>query len=70
MKTYAIHWKSTATGRIGTGSKLFEKEEAEQLAVELNGEHPEFEHEAVIPPIRSADSADVNMGLCSSLSDE
>jgi hypothetical protein len=32
MKTYAIHWKSSVTGTIGTGTKLFEKKEAERLA--------------------------------------
>jgi hypothetical protein len=49
MKTYAIHWKSTVTGSIGTGTKLFEKEEAERLATELNVSYPEIEHEAVVP---------------------
>jgi hypothetical protein len=49
MKTYVIHWKCTATGRIGTGTIFFEKEEAERLAAELNGKHPEIDHEAVIP---------------------
>lgn len=49
MKTYAIHWKSAATGTIGTGTKRFEKEEAEHLAAELNETYPEIHHEAVIP---------------------
>jgi len=32
MKTHAIHWKSSVTGTRGTGTKRFEKEEAERLA--------------------------------------
>ena len=36
MKTHAIFWKSAVSGQIGTGKKLFEKEEAERLATELN----------------------------------
>lgn len=46
MKTYAIHWKSAVSGRIGTGTKLFEKDEAERLAIELNEEYPDIEHDA------------------------
>jgi hypothetical protein len=34
MKTHAIHWKSRATGTIGTGTKLFEKKEAEHVAAD------------------------------------
>ena len=49
MKTHAIHWKSTVTGTIGTGTKRFEKEEAERLANELNESYPEIFHEAIIP---------------------
>ena len=53
MKTYAIHWKSSVTGTIGTGTKRFEKEEAERLATELNEKYPDIDHEAVIPaPLR------------------
>jgi hypothetical protein len=55
-KTHAIHWKSTATGGVGTGTKLFEQEEAERLATELNENYPEIEHKAVIA-LLSADSA-------------
>jgi hypothetical protein len=50
MKTYAIHWKSNASGTMGTGTKRFEKEVAEQLAMELNESYPEIHHEAIIPP--------------------
>jgi len=48
MKTYAIHWKSSVTGTVGTGTKRFEKEDAESLATELNESYPEIAHEAVI----------------------
>ena len=36
MKTHAIYWKSAVTGQIRTGTKRFEKEDAERLATELN----------------------------------
>ena len=49
MKTYAIHWKSCVTGTTGTGTKRFEKEDAERLAKELNEQYPNINHEAVIP---------------------
>lgn len=42
---YVISWKSKVNGRIGTGSKLFTREEAGQLAEELNREYPEIEHD-------------------------
>ena len=51
MKTYAIHWKSSITGGVGTGTKRFEKAEAELLAAELNTNYPEIAHEAVIPAV-------------------
>ena len=46
-KIYAIQWKSKVNGRAGRGTKLFEREEAERLAEELNHEHPQIEHEVV-----------------------
>jgi hypothetical protein len=49
MKTHAIYWKSAISGQIGTGTKLFEKKEAERLATELNEGYPDIDHEAVIP---------------------
>ncbi len=48
MKTHVIHWKSTTKGSIGTGTKLFEKDEAEHLATELNESYPDIVHEAVL----------------------
>lgn len=58
MKTHVIHWKSTVTGGVGTGTKLFEKEDAERLAAELNQGYPEIDHEAVIPLSPSAEPAE------------
>jgi hypothetical protein len=57
MKTHAIHWKCTVTGCIGTGTKLFEKEEADSLATELNQKYPDIDHDAVIPVPASAEPA-------------
>ena len=57
MKTHAIHWKSTVSGRIGTGTKLFEKKKAERLAIELNEGYPDIDHDAVIPVPPSAEPA-------------
>lgn len=59
MKSHAIHWKSNISGRIGTGTSLFEQEEAERLATELNLTYPDINHEAVIPLPPSAERADV-----------
>jgi len=57
MKTHAIHWKSTVSGKIGTGTRLFEKEEAERLATELNEYYPDIDHDAVIPVPSSVEPA-------------
>lgn len=51
MKTYVIQWKSSATGAIGTGTKRFEKEEADHLAKELNEDYPDINHKAVVPVV-------------------
>jgi len=55
VKTYTIHWKSSVTGTFGTGTKRFEKEQAERLAAELNESYPEIDHEAVIPAPKAAE---------------
>ena len=55
MKSYAIYWKSTVTGTMGTGTKRFEKDEAERLAAELNESYPEIEHQAIIPVPKPAE---------------
>jgi hypothetical protein len=44
-KSYVIQWKSTVNGRTGSGTKLFDWEEAQQLADELNQEYPSIWHE-------------------------
>ena len=49
MKTHAIFWRSVISGQVGTGTKRFEKEDAERLATELNKDYPDIVHEAVIP---------------------
>jgi hypothetical protein len=46
-KTYVIQWKSTVNGRTGRGTKHFDREEADRLAMELNREYPQIEHEVV-----------------------
>ncbi len=56
MKPYAIRWKCNVTGKLGTGTLRFEKEEAEGLVKELNEEYPNIDHEAVIPPQPSIES--------------
>ena len=57
MKTHAIHWKSTVSGKIGIGTRLFEKEEAERLTTELNADSPDIDHDAVTPVRSSAEPA-------------
>ena len=56
-KTHVIRWKSTVTGGAGTGTKLFEQEEAERVAAELNEDYPEIDHEAILPPPPVAEPA-------------
>ena len=58
MRTHAIFWKSVVSGQIKTGTKRFEKEDAERLATELNQAYPGIIHGAVIP-IRAAVESEV-----------
>ena len=44
-KMYAIQWKSKANGRSGRGTRLFERQEAEQLVANLNRQYPQIDHE-------------------------
>ena len=44
---YVIQWKSKVNGRAGRGTKQFDRQEAEQLAAELNREYPDIQHEVV-----------------------
>ncbi|HVV00221.1 MAG TPA: hypothetical protein VHH88_02595 [Verrucomicrobiae bacterium] len=45
--SYVIQWKSKVNGRAGRGTKEFDREEAERLALELNQEYPQIHHEPV-----------------------
>jgi len=47
---------SSVTGGIGTGKKLFNKEDAERLATELNSSYPDIDHEAV-PAVAAVEPA-------------
>lgn len=47
MSLHRIHWRNLESGRTGAGTKTFEQSEAEQLAKELNEEHPHIEHIAL-----------------------
>jgi hypothetical protein len=44
-KTYVIGWKSKSRGTTGHGRALFTRDEAVELAQELNQDHPDFHHE-------------------------
>ena len=47
-KKYIIQWKSKVNGRVGKGTKHFDREEAVQLANELNQQYPDIEHEIMV----------------------
>jgi hypothetical protein len=49
-KKYSIHWKSKVNGQVGRGTKLFDYDEALELAGELNVDYPEIEHEIMEVP--------------------
>jgi len=56
--SYVIQWKSKTNGRAGKGTKVFNRDDAEDLTAELNYEYPDIEHEAVgldTPPGNAAD---------------
>ncbi len=44
---YIIQWKSLENGRCGRGSKVFSRQEAEELVEELNLQFPQIQHELV-----------------------
>ncbi len=46
-KTYVIQWKSRVNGRMGKGTKQFDREEADRLVEELNREYPQIEHQTL-----------------------
>lgn len=47
---YVIQWRSMVNGRAGRGSKIFSRDEAEQLVEELNAEYPDIMHELLPAP--------------------
>ena len=50
-ESFVIQWKSTVNGRIGKGTKIFNRAEGEELIQELNSEYPEMVHELIrVPP--------------------
>ena len=64
---YVIQWKSKVNGRAGRGTKLFERDEGEELVQELNRDYPDIQHElvkaegrTVTPPPEEAATASVN----------
>jgi hypothetical protein len=58
-KRHAIRWTSKTSGRIGTGTNRFSKDEAEKLAAELNEKYPDIEHEVVLVAPSPAESVAV-----------
>lgn len=46
-RTYVIAWKSKIRPSAGQGKKLLTWEEANELASQLNHDHPNFVHEPV-----------------------
>ena len=44
---YVIQWKSKVNGRAGRGTKLFERDEGDDLVQELNRDYPDIQHEFV-----------------------
>jgi len=43
-KRFVIAWKARTGERAGLGKRLMTREEADDLAAELNADYPEFEH--------------------------
>jgi hypothetical protein len=52
-----IAWRNKASGRSGTGPRVFAQAEALALVAELNREYPGFEHWAV--PAEKREAAEV-----------
>jgi hypothetical protein len=44
---YVIQWKSKVNGRAGRGTKVFERDEGEELVQELNRDYPDIQHELI-----------------------
>lgn len=49
-KTFVIQWASKSNGRMGKGTTLFGREEADRLTEELNRDYPDIHHEVVTAP--------------------
>ena len=49
-ESFVIQWKSTVNGRVGKGTKIFNRAEGEELIQELNREYPEMIHELILAP--------------------
>jgi hypothetical protein len=45
-KLYRIHWRNKTTGRVGQGTKEFDRAKAEEIVFELNRDYPHIEHSA------------------------
>jgi hypothetical protein len=44
---YVIRWRSNVNGRSGIGTRLFSREDAAKLLVELNRDFPQISHEVL-----------------------
>jgi hypothetical protein len=61
-ESFVIQWKSTVNGRVGKGTKIFNRKEGEELIEELNSDYPEMIHELVIAPPGPEDRDDDRTG--------
>jgi hypothetical protein len=52
-KSFVIQWASKTNGRMGKGTTVFEREDAERLTEELNRDYPDIHHEVVAAPDRA-----------------
>jgi hypothetical protein len=59
-KKYVIQWKSKVNGRAGKGTKLFDLQQAEALATELNEGYPDIEHEVLDVEASAGGSANLS----------
>jgi len=57
-KTYIIAWKCRSHAAFGRSKTLFTREEAEQLAEELNRDYPNFIHEPLNLQATQSDPAE------------
>ena len=57
--TFVIAWRSKTEPRWGQGKKLFSREEAQELAIQLNEEYPAFIHQ----PLNVAEESAVRSAI-------